>query len=395
MSKYLTPGKLADRLQDKIDLDKEGTLLFGSELFSIIIRELKKDETFSLFGFGSFKKIQVKESKGRNPKTGEEIIIPAHYRIKFTPAGKLADRINAEYAHLKPIILEDNAHEGLLLKAERYKLETPADAEAALSTQESIIPPTVPITRPNPIEEPPAKSEANELDSSLLEDEGQIDEMNQGEPDFGFKKDSSPRIRKALLIGLFLLICFIGVGWFLLKGPDKVVDIDISDSQVPEPIEQALADAAIEPESPSDPIEEIQAVAPVLPGTSYNILPGDSFSLLAQKSWGNIHLWPYLYKQNRTIFPDPDLVRPGDSIIIPPQPDEVKDQELIEDSILMAYRRYRELMEEQSENPRNIRRQRSAEYVLLGGERLYPTFLERNKSSISLEEIRRVEDLHF
>jgi hypothetical protein len=131
----------------------------------------------------------------------------------------------------------------------------------------------------------------------------------------------------------------------------------------------------------------------VLPGTSYRIVPGDSFSLLAQKRWGNITLWPYLYSKNITVFSDPDLIRPGDSIIIPTQPVLDKDQSQIEDSILMAYKRYRDLISEQIGNPRNPRREISADYVLLGGEQLYPRFLDRNKSSIRVEDIRRVEKL--
>jgi len=73
MNKFLTPGKMADRLEDKIELDRETCGRFTSELFDIIIRELKNDDTFSLFGFGSFKKIYVAPNKGRNPHSGETI----------------------------------------------------------------------------------------------------------------------------------------------------------------------------------------------------------------------------------------------------------------------------------------------------------------------------------
>ena len=106
---------------------------FSSELFDIIIRELKKEESFSLFGFGTFKKSFVQPSTARNPQTGEAIDVPAHYRIRFSPAGKFAERINADYAHLKPVILEteERVKEGLLLKAERYIMTIQAEPEPA------------------------------------------------------------------------------------------------------------------------------------------------------------------------------------------------------------------------------------------------------------------------
>ncbi|MDA3958925.1 HU family DNA-binding protein [Oceanispirochaeta sp.] len=392
MSSSLTPGRLAERLQEKLDLDKESIANFGSELFTIIIRELKKDDNFSLFGFGSFKKIYVKERMGRNPQTGEELIVPSHYRIKFSPAGKLADRINAGYAHLKPIILEDDIHEGLLLKAERYILSTPAEAEPVIEvTTESIIPPTTLIVKPEPILEP--ESINPELLFQNLEVETQIPEDLHKEPDFGFKKDNRFRTLKTIFIGLVLLICFLGAGWLLLRKTEEtmiVEEIALPEAVTPEAVILPEPAAAIER---TEGVEIKEPEPPVLPGTSYRIVPGDSFSLLAQKRWGNITLWPYLYSKNISVFSDPDLVRPGDSIIIPTQPVLDKDQSQIEDSILMAYKRYRDLISEQIGNPRNPRREISADYVLLGGEQLYPRFLDRNKSSIRVEDIRRVEKL--
>jgi len=52
-----------------------------------VIGALKKDERVTLIGFGTFSVSKRKARKGRNPRTGKEIKIPARNVPKFT-AGK-------------------------------------------------------------------------------------------------------------------------------------------------------------------------------------------------------------------------------------------------------------------------------------------------------------------
>jgi DNA-binding protein HU-beta len=54
---------------------------------------LKKGDTVSLVGFGSFKVAKRKARKGRNPQTGEEIKIKASKTAKFTPGKSLKEAI--------------------------------------------------------------------------------------------------------------------------------------------------------------------------------------------------------------------------------------------------------------------------------------------------------------
>ena len=63
-------------------------------VFSSITQSLKKGEDVSLVGFGSFKVIKRKARKGRNPLTGEEIMIKATKAPKFTPGKALKDAVN-------------------------------------------------------------------------------------------------------------------------------------------------------------------------------------------------------------------------------------------------------------------------------------------------------------
>ena len=56
-------------------------------LFAIIKATLKNGNAVSISGFGGFKVIDRKARKGRNPRTGKAINIPASKAVKFT-AGK-------------------------------------------------------------------------------------------------------------------------------------------------------------------------------------------------------------------------------------------------------------------------------------------------------------------
>ena len=56
-------------------------------LFGIIKAALKQEDAVNISGFGGFKVVNRKARKGRNPRTGKEIQIPASKAVKFT-AGK-------------------------------------------------------------------------------------------------------------------------------------------------------------------------------------------------------------------------------------------------------------------------------------------------------------------
>ena len=61
---------------------------------STATKALKKGETITLIGFGTFKITQTAARKGRNPQTGKEIQIPASKRVRFTAGKGLKDQVN-------------------------------------------------------------------------------------------------------------------------------------------------------------------------------------------------------------------------------------------------------------------------------------------------------------
>ena len=65
-------------------------------LFAAITKSLKKKQEVRLVGFGTFSTSKRKAGKGRNPRTGEEIKIPATTTVRFKAGKGLTDRIGCE-----------------------------------------------------------------------------------------------------------------------------------------------------------------------------------------------------------------------------------------------------------------------------------------------------------
>jgi DNA-binding protein HU-beta len=58
-----------------------------------MVDAMKKGDRVTLVGFGSFRVVQRAAQKGRNPRTGQSLEIPAHNVVKFKPGKRLYARV--------------------------------------------------------------------------------------------------------------------------------------------------------------------------------------------------------------------------------------------------------------------------------------------------------------
>ncbi|KAA2212751.1 HU family DNA-binding protein [Pseudoroseomonas oryzae] len=63
-------------------------------VFGAIGGSLKARQEVRLVGFGTFSTARRKAGKGRNPRTGEEIEIPASTTVRFKPGKTLRDGLD-------------------------------------------------------------------------------------------------------------------------------------------------------------------------------------------------------------------------------------------------------------------------------------------------------------
>ena len=83
----MTKAELVSEIAGKAELTKAEAAKALDATLDAIKEALKKGQKVTLVGFGSFYVSKRKARKGRNPRTGQEIKIPATKVPKFT-AGK-------------------------------------------------------------------------------------------------------------------------------------------------------------------------------------------------------------------------------------------------------------------------------------------------------------------
>ena len=88
----MNKGDLVKEVAKVVSTKKEAQAVVEC-VFSSITKALKKKDTVTLVGFGTFKVNKRKARKGRNPQTGEEIKIKAKKVPKFVPGKGLKDAV--------------------------------------------------------------------------------------------------------------------------------------------------------------------------------------------------------------------------------------------------------------------------------------------------------------
>jgi DNA-binding protein HU-beta len=83
----MTKAELVSKIASSAELTKAEAAKALDATLDAIKEALKKGQKVTLVGFGSFYVSKRKARKGRNPRTGQEIKIPATKVPKFT-AGK-------------------------------------------------------------------------------------------------------------------------------------------------------------------------------------------------------------------------------------------------------------------------------------------------------------------
>lgn len=94
MDKPLNKQELVSVVAEEVDLPKAKAGEVVDAVFSAIEKALKGGQEVRLVGFGSFVTAHRKATKGRNPRTGEEIDIPASTSVRFKPGKTLKDAVS-------------------------------------------------------------------------------------------------------------------------------------------------------------------------------------------------------------------------------------------------------------------------------------------------------------
>jgi len=90
----MTKAEFLDNLAKRLEVSKQESDRVLEAVLETLRSALVNGEKIDLRGLGSFKVRESKSRQGRNPKTGEAIVIPAKRSAAFKPGKELNTLLN-------------------------------------------------------------------------------------------------------------------------------------------------------------------------------------------------------------------------------------------------------------------------------------------------------------
>jgi DNA-binding protein HU-beta len=90
----MTKKELIVKITKETELSQQAVSSVVESMIEQIRSLLSRGDRITLSGFGTFLTRDRAQREGRNPQTGESMIIPAHRVIKFTASKKLKGVVN-------------------------------------------------------------------------------------------------------------------------------------------------------------------------------------------------------------------------------------------------------------------------------------------------------------
>ncbi len=92
----LTKAQMIDSIYKQVDLPKARSTQVVESLLEIIKKTLEDGEDVLITGFGKFSVKDKRRRRGRNPHTGEDLMLAERKVVTFRCSGRLRDRINGK-----------------------------------------------------------------------------------------------------------------------------------------------------------------------------------------------------------------------------------------------------------------------------------------------------------
>jgi integration host factor subunit alpha len=92
----LTKIQIVESIRNEIGIPKNKSTEIVETLLEVIKSTLASGEDVMISNFGRFCVKEKKERRGRNPSTGDDLMLEPRKIVKFRCSGKLRDRINGQ-----------------------------------------------------------------------------------------------------------------------------------------------------------------------------------------------------------------------------------------------------------------------------------------------------------
>ena len=373
MNEKVNLQDLVSLLASKTDISKKEAEIFLKEYFSAITAGLLKDNSVKIKNLGSFKLTPVNNRESIDINQGTRVLIPAHYKVSYTPETRLAQDINHPFSWFEPVDLDEESisedktdeiieekpnPESVSVSREEKELhsETQKPIEAEIEQEKAPVPEK--ITEENKVE--------NDDDYESLLKTIFWERYERAAQPHNRRKKNKKLFFKWISIFL-LIIIFTGTYFYLERDkyfsfrepfissvdddfwneyytqkkendsdllPDTLITQEIDSVPnkkletsekitVPEdsvkkvpitPIVSNNENASIKRQEKNQ--EEVQT--PQKKGKTRTVISGDRLTLIALEEYGHKAFWVYIYEENKNRIKDPNNLQVGTEITIPP-----------------------------------------------------------------------------
>jgi integration host factor subunit alpha len=90
----MTKAEIVEQIYERVGFSKKESADLVEKVFEIIKETLRDGEKVKISGFGNFVVREKNARKGRNPQTGEEIVLEARRVLTFKPSLVLKNLLN-------------------------------------------------------------------------------------------------------------------------------------------------------------------------------------------------------------------------------------------------------------------------------------------------------------
>lgn len=325
---------------------------FSGQLFDTISQGLLQDGYVRIHQFGSFKLNWANERRGRHPKTGAPLIIPAQPRISFTPARALKDQVNE-----LPVIDKQTVP------------ARPPITDVKLKASDNSA--TVDVTdKKKNIRNESEQSRPDPSSNKIETDNSKPSEKQPRSLVLNHKSALAASIIIALLAIMILkpgyeyespnssttytrsdnnTVLKVGTKPDVIQANSNTIltnehqsSAQIKDIQPESQLQIKLTDAT-DPTIHADHHAGERPPKPFFKQISHQLVEGDSLWRLSRKHYSNPFYWPHIYQSNHNKIDNPDKLKTGRIIQLPimygpPENLTPEDRRSIAEGYFLVYR---------------------------------------------------------
>ncbi|MDA7918746.1 MAG: integration host factor subunit beta [Mariniblastus sp.] len=126
----MTKKEIVRRISEELGLKQTDTKEVVQRTFDAIIEALATEQRVELRNFGVFEVKKRAARKARNPKTGEEVLVPSRFVVTFKPGKEMEQRVKTieEDNRFKESGFMPDARAQLDSLVEQQPLQEPGDS---------------------------------------------------------------------------------------------------------------------------------------------------------------------------------------------------------------------------------------------------------------------------